>query len=224
MLIARALITRPDALLLDEPTSGLDLVARQRFMESVRRLTREGTTLILVTHHVDEIIPETSRVVLLRAGRIAFDGPPEAALTAARLAEVFGGRLAVERSGGYYHVVRRGRERPLSIVDADFAARYPEYAATAHLDALRATEVPPPRRAGARLSGLHRRQPARRVAGPRDIRSCSNGLVSRQPALGKPRLVADDNAGGTRRGARCSTGSTPAPTTPPCSRRTPPAR
>ena len=104
VLIARALITRPDALLLDEPTSGLDLVARQRFMESVRRLTREGTTLILVTHHVDEIIPETSRIVLLRAGRIAFDGPPEAALTAARLAEVFGGRLAVERSGGYYHV------------------------------------------------------------------------------------------------------------------------
>ena len=104
VLIARALITRPDALLLDEPTSGLDLVARQRFMESVRRLTHEGTTLILVTHHVDEIIPETTRVVLLRAGRIAFEGPPEAALTAPRLEEVFGGRLAVERSGGYYHV------------------------------------------------------------------------------------------------------------------------
>jgi iron complex transport system ATP-binding protein len=104
VLIARALITRPDALLLDEPTSGLDLVARQRFMESVRRLAREGTTLILVTHHVDEIIPETTRVVLLRGGRIAFDGPPEDALTAQRLEEVFGGRLAVERSGGYYHV------------------------------------------------------------------------------------------------------------------------
>jgi iron complex transport system ATP-binding protein len=104
VLIARALITRPDALLLDEPTSGLDLVARQRFMESVRRLAREGTTLILVTHHVDEIIPETTRVVLLRGGRIAFDGPPEDALTAPRLEEVFGGRVAVERSGGYYHV------------------------------------------------------------------------------------------------------------------------
>jgi iron complex transport system ATP-binding protein len=104
VLIARALITRPDALVLDEPTAGLDLVARQRFMESVRRLTREGTTLILVTHHVDEIIPETSRVVLLCGGRIAFDGPPEVALTAQRLQDVFGGRLAVTRSGGYYHV------------------------------------------------------------------------------------------------------------------------
>lgn len=104
VLIARALITRPEALVLDEPTTGLDLVARQRFMESVRRLAREGTTLILVTHHVEEIIPETRRVVLLREGRIAFDGRPEDALTPQRLQEVFGGPVAVTRGGGYYHV------------------------------------------------------------------------------------------------------------------------
>ena len=102
--LARALLHDPPVVLLDEPTSGLDLVARQRFMGSVRRLTREGTTLILVTHHVDEIIPETVRVVLLRGGRIAFDGPPDEALTAGRLEAVFGGRVAVARSGGYYHV------------------------------------------------------------------------------------------------------------------------
>ncbi len=104
VLIARALVTRPAALLLDEPTTGLDLVARHRFMETVRRLAREGTTVILVTHHIDEIIPETRRVVLLHRGRVAFEGPPHEALTAARLAEVFGARLAVERAGGYYHV------------------------------------------------------------------------------------------------------------------------
>jgi iron complex transport system ATP-binding protein len=104
VLIARALVTRPDALLLDEPTAGLDLVARHRFMDSIRRLAREGTTLILVTHHVDEIIPETCRVVLLRGGRVAYDGPPEKALTSVRLQAVFGAPLAVERSGGYYHV------------------------------------------------------------------------------------------------------------------------
>jgi iron complex transport system ATP-binding protein len=104
VLIARALVTRPDALLLDEPTTGLDLVARHRFMESVRRLVHEGTTLILVTHHVEEIIPETTRVVLLRAGRIAYDGRPEDALTSDRLQEVFGGPLNVLHSGGYYHV------------------------------------------------------------------------------------------------------------------------
>ena len=104
VLIARALITRPDALVLDEPTAGLDPVARHRFMESVRRLARQGTTLILVTHHIDEIIPEIRRVVLLRNGKVAFDGAVDEALTAERLTNVFGGPLVVERSGGYYHV------------------------------------------------------------------------------------------------------------------------
>ena len=110
VLIARALITRPDALLLDEPTAGLDLVVRHRFMESVRRLAREGTTLILVTHHVEEIIPEITRVVLMRGGRVVFDGPSREALTPERLEEVFGGRVAVEHNGGYFHVRVDGAE------------------------------------------------------------------------------------------------------------------
>ena len=104
LLIARALITKPDALVLDEPTAGLDPVARHRFMESIRRLAREGTTLILVTHHIDEIIPEIKRVVLLKGGQVAFDGRAEHALTSERLESVFGGPVVVERSGGYYHV------------------------------------------------------------------------------------------------------------------------
>jgi iron complex transport system ATP-binding protein len=102
VLIARALITQPDALLLDEPTTGLDFVARHRFMESVRRLAQDGTTVILVTHHVDEIIPEIRRVVLLRQGRVAFDGTPEEALTRAHLSDVYGGDVDVERSGSYF--------------------------------------------------------------------------------------------------------------------------
>jgi iron complex transport system ATP-binding protein len=109
VLIARALITRPDALVLDEPTTGLDLVARHRFMETVRRLMREGTTLILITHHVDEIVPETRRVVLLRQGQVAYDGAPEDALTAARLSNVFDANLTVERAGDYYFVRVAGR-------------------------------------------------------------------------------------------------------------------
>jgi iron complex transport system ATP-binding protein len=60
VLIARALVTRPAALLLDEPTTGLDLVARHRFMESVRALARGGTTTIIVTHHVEEIVRKSS--------------------------------------------------------------------------------------------------------------------------------------------------------------------
>jgi iron complex transport system ATP-binding protein len=104
VLIARALATRPAALVLDEPTTGLDFVARHRFMETVRRLAREGTTLILVTHHVEEIVPEISRVVLLRHGRVAFAGPPDEALTGERLTETFGAPMAVGRSGDYYYV------------------------------------------------------------------------------------------------------------------------
>ena len=104
VLIARALVTRPEALVLDEPTAGLDPVARYRFMESVRRLAQGGTTLILVTHHVDEIIPEIGRVVLLREGRVVFDGPTEEGLTSERLASLFGGPVFVERSRGYFHI------------------------------------------------------------------------------------------------------------------------
>jgi iron complex transport system ATP-binding protein len=103
VLIARALVTRPAALLLDEPTTGLDLVARHRFMEAVRSLARDGTTTILVTHHVEEIVPEIGRVVLLRQGRIVFDGPSEDALTPGRLEDVFGAPVEVTRSGGYFH-------------------------------------------------------------------------------------------------------------------------
>jgi iron complex transport system ATP-binding protein len=104
VLIARALVTRPEVLLLDEPTTGLDFVAREGFMGSVARLAREGTTIIIVTHHVEEIIPDTRRVVLLAHGRVAFNGTPEEALTSVRLEAVYGAPLHVERSGGYYHV------------------------------------------------------------------------------------------------------------------------
>ena len=104
VLIARALVHAPRALVLDEPTRGLDLVARHQFMERVRRVALQGTTIILVTHHVDEIIPEIGRVILLGRGRVAFDGPKPAALTAAVLGQVFGAPLAVDEANGYYSV------------------------------------------------------------------------------------------------------------------------
>ena len=104
VLIARALVHEPKALVLDEPTRGLDLVARHAFMERVRRIAQQGTTILLVTHHIDEIIPEIDRVVLLAHGRIACDGPKSTALTAAHLGPVFGAPLAVDEVAGYYHV------------------------------------------------------------------------------------------------------------------------
>ncbi len=74
VLIARALVRRPRALVLDEPTTGLDVVARQRFLETVRVVARAGTTIILITHHVEEVIPEIGHVVLLHGGRVAAEG------------------------------------------------------------------------------------------------------------------------------------------------------
>ena len=104
VLIARALVHHPQALVLDEPTRGLDLVARHHFMERVRALAAQGTTILLVTHHVDEIIPEIDRVILLHRGRVAADGPKRTVLTAERLRPVFEAPLIVEEAAGYYHV------------------------------------------------------------------------------------------------------------------------
>jgi iron complex transport system ATP-binding protein len=103
VLLARALVTAPRALVLDEPTTGLDLAARHDFMERVRQIARDGTTLILITHHIDEIIPEIGRAILLRDGRIAGDGPKRATLTAARLSELFGVPVAIEEADGYLY-------------------------------------------------------------------------------------------------------------------------
>src|SRR5712691_3483677 len=103
VLLARALVTEPRALVLDEPTTGLDLVARHDFMEQVRTIAREGTTLILITHHIDEIVPEIERVILLREGRIAAAGPKRSILTAARLGELFNASIALEENDGYHY-------------------------------------------------------------------------------------------------------------------------
>jgi len=92
------------ALVLDEPTRGLDLVAQHDFMEQVRRVAQHGTTILLVTHHVEEIIPEIERVLLLQGGRIASDGSKAAVLTAAELGRVFAAPLVVDQTGGYFRV------------------------------------------------------------------------------------------------------------------------
>jgi len=108
VLIARALVSEPKALILDEPSAGLDVVARLRFLETVRGIARQGTTIILITHHVEEIIPEIERVIFLKEGRAAGDGPKLAMLTDDRLAGLFGGQVAVSRNDGYFHVTTDG--------------------------------------------------------------------------------------------------------------------
>jgi iron complex transport system ATP-binding protein len=103
ILIARALIHNPQTLLLDEPTTSLDLTALHEVREHMRALARDGVGLLLVTHHLDDIIPEIDRVVLLRSGGIFADGPKAEALTSERLSSMFGVPVDVIQRQGFYH-------------------------------------------------------------------------------------------------------------------------
>jgi iron complex transport system ATP-binding protein len=102
-LIARALVHRPRQLLLDEPSNALDLAAQRELRETLRRLAREGTGLVLVTHHLGDILPEIERVILMRAGRIVGDGPRRELLTEARLSELFQVPVRIGRDEEWLH-------------------------------------------------------------------------------------------------------------------------
>lgn len=102
ILIARALAPDPKALLLDEPTTGLDLSARRRFLETLRGIAAAGKTIILVTHHAEEVLPEVQRVILLSAGKVYKDGPTPEVLTSANLSALFGETVEVRRRDGIY--------------------------------------------------------------------------------------------------------------------------
>ena len=103
ILIARALVHRPRQLLLDEPSNALDLAAQRELRESLRGLAREGTGLVLVTHHLGDILPEIERVILMRDGRIVADGPREELLTEARLSELFRTPVRIGRDEEWLH-------------------------------------------------------------------------------------------------------------------------
>jgi iron complex transport system ATP-binding protein len=105
ILIARALVHDPQALVLDEPTSSLDLHATHELREILRKLAGVGIGIIMVTHHLPDIIPETRRVVLFRDGRVYCDGPKERLLRAETLGKLFRIPVEVLERGGYYHVL-----------------------------------------------------------------------------------------------------------------------
>ncbi len=104
ILIARALMARPRLLILDEPCAGLDPVARENFLRFLARLARRSDcpALVLVTHHVEEILPAFTHALLLRAGRVVAAGPRAATLTTRRLRATFGVPLRLRRRTGRY--------------------------------------------------------------------------------------------------------------------------
>ena len=106
-MIGRALVHDPEALILDEPTNSLDPGAVREFRSVLRKLARAGKSLILVTHHIADLIPEIERVILIKHGRIIADGPTRHVLTSAALSELFGAKLRVVRKGRNYDLVAR---------------------------------------------------------------------------------------------------------------------
>jgi iron complex transport system ATP-binding protein len=102
-LIGRALIHRPRALVLDEPMASLDLGAAHEVRATMRALAQGGTSLVLVTHDLADIVPEISRVVLFKHGRIVGDGSPEQLLTSTSLSALFERDVEVMRRDGHFH-------------------------------------------------------------------------------------------------------------------------
>jgi len=104
VLIARALVHKPRALLFDEPCNSLDLAAQQNLRQTMSALAQSGTAIILVTHELPDIVPEIQRVVLMSQGRVVADGPKEEILQVERLRELFGVGVEMARRDGHYHL------------------------------------------------------------------------------------------------------------------------
>jgi len=104
VLIARALVHKPRALLFDEPCNSLDFSAQQGLRNTMRELANSGIGIILVTHELPDIVPEVERVVLMAKGRVIADGHKEEILQAGRLSELFGLKVELGRRDGHYHI------------------------------------------------------------------------------------------------------------------------
>src|SRR5215475_5838385 len=103
-LIARALVHEPRTLLFDEPSNALDIAAQFQLRDTMRKLAKSGLAIILVTHHVSEIIPEMERVILLRDGRVMADGAKDEVLTERNLREMFDVPIRLHKEDGFFHI------------------------------------------------------------------------------------------------------------------------
>ena len=102
-LIGRALVHDPKALILDEPTNSLDLHALHTFRGTLRSIARSGVGIIMATHNLHDIIPEISRVILMRNGRFFLDGPKEEVLIDRHIRSLFNVPVNVKEEGGWYY-------------------------------------------------------------------------------------------------------------------------
>ena len=110
-LLARSLVHEPATLVLDEPTSGLDLAASFDYLQRVRRLIAAGRSIVLVTHHLNEIPLDVHRIVLLRDGQIVADGRKEDVLTEDNLVSTYGVAMSLVVVDGHYLAYPRADDR-----------------------------------------------------------------------------------------------------------------
>ena len=104
VLLARALVHDPHALILDEPSTALDLFAQHELRLILRKLAQSGIGIVMVTHHLSDLVPEIERVVLMQRGTIVADGATRDILTEARLSALFDRPLQLFERDGYYNL------------------------------------------------------------------------------------------------------------------------
>ena len=104
-LLARSLVNDPAVLVFDEPTSGLDMSTCFQYLEIIRELISMGKKVILVTHHIHEIPPEVTRVILLKEGRVIEDGDKDQILTNNNLTNLFDWPIRVIKENGYFQAI-----------------------------------------------------------------------------------------------------------------------
>lgn len=104
VFLSRALVTSPDVLVLDEPCSGMDVPSREKFLKSIEKIGRTNTSLILVTHYPEEIVPSITHVLYMKNGKIFAQGKKEDMLNSEIFSQVFSVDVQIERKRGRYFI------------------------------------------------------------------------------------------------------------------------
>ena len=106
VLICRALMAKFLVLILDEPCAGLDPVARELFLAWLQELCarKNAPALVMVTHHVEEILPSMSHVLVLKDGQVMAAGPKDEVLSSAVLSEAYGAKVSLRRRGDRFQL------------------------------------------------------------------------------------------------------------------------
>ncbi|MCL2890329.1 MAG: ATP-binding cassette domain-containing protein [Methanomassiliicoccaceae archaeon] len=105
VLIARALVPRPEMLLLDEPMTGLDIAVRTELRNILDDLMENGTSIIMITHDLEDIPTGIQRVIMMKDGRIFDDGPKDKILTPEKVSSLFSSDIKVTEENGAYRMM-----------------------------------------------------------------------------------------------------------------------